>query len=498
MERMLYGFCRDLPVWAIWRPIEPRLRIWSSLKPELRLALRDILDLEGPDFECRRYGTLRHGLLAVHDYTGEPFRMRHMQVIPEPSLEMGTYGLLERLFTTLDRICSVSPECLELMAYICIQDRLNGTALDILDHVRQSRDSSLASFVLGMLTAPSENARMGSVMRLIPLLAPNDGGGNDPNQFLRTHFSSRITTIIEKTLAKMQNTFCEQLQRGRSADGPGMKLHAFGVGLKQSPWTVSLLDERWQALLTQWPSKENISAAFSLRIDVANGARRNHSTLIETIDRYCILHLAGHVDPSNLQDNLTEGLIQLWRLPPDSERRALGLAVAERLNIPSSIRHSCILRICKTNEDSIDAVGKVLREDTDMSCVNFARLLTRRNFQRAGNFVCWRDFLLCMIQERNDTILDSTVTQLPLQSWFEWLENLRTIFDVDGEEAIEGVKMLDKNLNRWSRRLRRSYMPVLVDMSTNMDSRPQMREILLGWNNENINISILERKKRGE
>jgi len=494
MEQLLDQILPEWHVWALWRPNFVRIRLLDCLRGDQRAAMRDVIALEGPDFITRRHATQSEGLVFLSSSRPDAAICHERLVIqPEHGSDVDARTILDRLLNTLVMTCSISPNALGLFMHLCLRNPVNSSALDLLDNVNATGDASASTAVLDTLYAQSDSIRVASVNRLLPILDGVRGQG------LRNILSSKIIEIVENEMSRMQDKLCQQLETGRAADGTGKKLHTFGENLKNYSWLRGELPGDLQSVLEQWPSAEDITAIFKLRTDAQDASLVNNSSLTDSIDAYCMRRLAGQAESNDEAESLMEGLISLWRQPPDSQRRAVALAVFERSSLPPDIRRRCILQLSNMSEDFVDAVGRVVGEDTDMACVNFAHLLVRQRRRHTNGLEFWQDLLLSMIAQRSATLLGSVLTHRgKVESWFQWLENLKTLLGQARQDSPTSPPIFDTSLHLWAERLKKNYLPVLINLERSMGTGSEMRWILMGWDDADTIIPLLDALKELE
>ncbi|KAH0537937.1 hypothetical protein FGG08_005387 [Glutinoglossum americanum] len=414
------------------------------------------LELEGPDFISGGRATLREGLMPQRNFrSGFSIRYGQFLIRLENDSKSNAHGILDRLLEILDRAQLVSTSAVSLFTHMCVRNTADDKALQTLE-------------------------------LLIETGNPSDLSGLPSCQSLQNTLSSRVVNTIQETMLKMQDKFCEQLQGGWSGDGSGTKLHVFGQSLLDASWVQPMLSEGIRSLLSRWPQAEDVSALFSLWSGAQGTSLKASSELIEMIDAYCISCLAGCDSVSEETGNIIDGLINLWRRPPDSKRRTAALAIATRFTIPFPILRRCLVELYDMSDKFVHEVSLIVSKDTDMACVNFARLLASQRLANTARIGCWRDLLQYMIEQHSSTLVDYTLTNFGVEPWLKWLDGLRKIF---GDGIHSSLPILGGPFFRWTERLSTNYLAILTSFEKSVGAP---RWILMGWEESETIIPFLD------
>jgi Poly(ADP-ribose) polymerase catalytic domain len=487
-EQLLSGSFPTWRIWAAWRPdIDCLQLIEERLAAEKRRELGDIIALEGPDFTNSGKETLREGLLAqVMNSSASSISYGRVLIKLENSTECEVRTMLARFMDAFCTAVSASPNALALFIHICLRNPVDTTMLQIVERVNTIGDSSVSKAVLDMLTSQANAVRVAAIMTLLPTMNGVHG------ESLREVLSPYIINPLDQMISELQDKFCEHIQNGRTLAGVGTKLQEFGEALRSASWLQPVLNDRLQPLLDHWPTAEDLHALIDLRKDARGTTQNSSSSLSTMIDTYCMARLAGRVTTNEATRNTVEGLTHLWQQPPDPERRAAALAIAERSAIPYQLRLQCLNRLSEMTSRFVLAVSSIVSKETEMACVNFAQLLVSQKSLNTDNIRCWRDLLLYMIEQKSRTLLDYTLAHLQVESWLRWLNNLRVIFRNVLGHLSAPFTILEKSLHDWSQHLAEKYLPTLISIETTHGSKSMMHWILKGWNDSESVIPLLE------
>ena len=229
-----------------------------------------------------------------------------------------------------------------------------------------------------------------------------------------------------------------------------------------------------------------MNALFNLRIDAQGTSLKASCELTEMIDAYCMSCLAGRGFIGEATRNTIDGLIHLWRQPPDSKRRTAALVIAKRSTIPFVLLRRCLVELYDMSDKFVEEISLMVSKDTDMACVNFARLLVSQHLAKTARIECWRSLLQHMIERRSSTLVDYTLVHFGMESWFKWLDDLRKIF---GDGVRGSIPILGRPFLCWTERLSANYLALLTRLGKSLDS---MRWILMGWEESEMIIPFLD------
>jgi hypothetical protein len=482
--RLLDDVFPNWRIWAAWRPDINCLRLWENLTAEQRQELRDILSLEGPDFISGGKATLREGLLSQPAVrSGSSVSYGRLVIKLGNGSDDDARTMLDRLVNAFTAACSASLDSLALFTHICVHNAVDSPKLQILEHVNAISDPSVSKGVRELLSSRANSVRAAGLMQLLPAL---DG---DRGQALREALSTYVVGIMEEVILGLQDKFCSHLQSGLTVDGAGMRLHEFGMSLRNASWLEDMINGQLRSLLRGWPATKDVTALLKLRADAQSTPQDGDSSLTDMIDAYCVACLTGRGTCSVATRNIVERLIHMWQQPPDSDRREVALEIARRSNIPFGIRRQCLVQLSDMTEKFIRSIRPIVNKDTDIACVHFARLLVAQKLLNTDRIASWRDLLLYMVEQRSSTLLEYTLKHLDVKSWLQWLDHLRKIFhNLVGHSSLP---ILKSSLHHWAERLSVNYLSVLPSLELANESGSLMRWILTGWEESDMIIPLL-------
>jgi hypothetical protein len=462
-------------MWAAWRPDANRLNAWEQLTPEQRQELADILALEGPDILGGQNTTLREALVPQGDPLSG-FSVCYGQVL----LKLNS-GSVEEAHTALDRLvnaiccaCLNSLIAVPLFVHLCLHKPVDSNVLTILEYAYTIEDHSLCGAVLDLLTGEAISVQMGGILDLFAILNPTHAHP------LRHVLRASIGEVSDSIVSKLQGRFYQELQRQRNVRGSGTTLHNFMKGLQAAVWIRSSLSERTRLLLQQWPNDKDMEYLFMIRAEAINC---NQPSLTELIDKYCVTYLAGAGDVDEVTKNMVDGLITIWKQPLHRERREVAVAIAECSILDAVAKRQCLALLATARTQFVHEIRPILQKgDIDEACTEFVRVLKIPNLLDTEETHCWRGLLLGMIIQRKPTLLWYTFKKYPtLDSWLQWMVNIREIFEDLMEDPTELPPVLRPSLHSWISRLRNGYLPVLLDLEKQCMFQSAMPFILTKW-----------------
>jgi hypothetical protein len=479
--RLLNWVSGDWKKWAVWRPSSDRLQLWERLKPEEREELREILALEAPD-DSGQNPTLLASLRPVFDNNRWSIGHGRLVVGLNSDSPAEAIQLLIRVLNILDMAVLTCPRVLPLFTTICTQTVVDTNMLAVLEYIIASKDVSMTAGIQTLLTSTGRNIQVSDLTKVL------SGLNRESSVYLRSMLSLHIKNTVEENMARLQNTFYDQLRKKQSPSGVARKLHSLGKALQEAPWLHPNLDERLEFLLRRWPTSEELNILLEVR-----ASAQSRASLTEKIDGDLLAWLTGR-DAFREAGNPVQGLIHVWRQPADAKTREVALALANLTTFPGSVRRRCLQQLCDMNERFIARIDLIIKQESDIACVSFAEVLVTGHLMEDGETECWRDLLFCMIEHRRDTIIDSMLAHFNLlESWFKWLNKLEAIFGNILGNQPSTFTMLHRSFYNWNRRLSENYIPSLKSLEAVCGPRSRnLRWLLISWETSGDIIPLLD------
>lgn len=478
LEQLLDGSFHNWRIWADWRPNRNRLRLWEAFGDESRVFLRDLLALEGPDFEGHGKATFREWLcVQVASSPQSTIRRGDLQLLLKTGLANEAQEMLTRLLNALDVACQAGPGDVNLLRYLLVGKLFDTRAFNILDGVQSMNDASISSWVLEICTALDEDGKapVGGVMRLLPAL------NTDSGQILREALKPRLVEAVPNCIQEIRGTLQRHLQAGGAWDAIAIKLQILGKHLQESTWLRSQLDPPLQLLIDGWPSLMDIKDLYRLKLDAQSMGYKTSDPLMKKIDGYCWDRLCTPSITDAPIRRLIETLLSMWQQPPESDHRAIALAVMHHLDPYHSLCNQCLEQLPALSSEFTKALRGILEaftQDTKNACVKLARLLASTPFTDAT--MSWRPVLHRMMEKQKSQFIDWAFMELNAENWLQWLADIGYVFaGLMRSPQIFRPGFLRPNLYQWAQRLV-VYLPTLQHLESTPASEAVMKCIMMG------------------
>ncbi|MCJ1247640.1 hypothetical protein MMC30_004855 [Trapelia coarctata] len=488
LEQLLDGSFPNWRIWAGWRPNRNRLSLWEAFGDERRVSLRDLLALEGPDFEGHGKMTFCEGLCAQVARPPQSTIRRgdlHLQLKTGSASE--AQAVLNRLLFSLDASCKAGPDDLRLLRYLFVGKLIENRAFEILEGVRTMEDASVSSWVLEIFTACDEHGKAPVVgmMRLLPALNTERG------VILREALMGYLVEAIPNCIGEIQRTLKRHLLAGGPWDATAIKLQILGKHLREASWLRPQLGASLQLLTDNWPSLADIKELYRLKLDAQSMGYKSTDPLMKKIHGYCLDCL---VTP-NIIDAPTRRLIGIligiWQQPPENDHRAIALAAVHHLDSHQALCNQCLEQLpALTNgfAHSLRVILECFTQDSKNSCIQLARLLASTPFTDATT--CWRPVLHRMMEKQKSKLIDWSFMELPVDTWLQWLADLGYVFaGLMRSPQLFRPAFLRPNLYQWGQRLA-VYLPTLQRLESVTNSEPALKCIMMGCEEPLSNVIV--------
>lgn len=108
----------------------------------------------------------------------------------------------------------------------------------------------------------------------------------------------------------------------------------------------------------------------------------------------------------------------------------------------------------------------IITQDSNISCVDFARILGRRQELRYPAHDIWVSLLLTMMEQRMDMLLSWSCVSLPANVWFRWLSDLQIIFPPETDQLSWSRLGMTVQRRRWWAKLSDDYMDAIQHLES--------------------------------
>jgi hypothetical protein len=157
--------------WALWGPDMARILRWERFSADQRLALWDLLALEGPDYTNSRHATLREAVEAQgFNPSFTRFSVGNITFEVRRGLAHDVPNMVHRLLNLVDAAVVSSQNDTAILAYFCIGRNITNKVLDLLESLTSISDGLISALVSQVYQARNETRtlQMAAVMRLLP------------------------------------------------------------------------------------------------------------------------------------------------------------------------------------------------------------------------------------------------------------------------------------------------------------------------------------------
>ena len=488
LELLLDGNFPTWRIWAVWRPNRTRLSLWDALEDEFRVSLRDLLVLEGPDFEGHGKSTFCEGICALVASSPQSTIVRgdfRLQLMSDSASEV--HEMLNRLLHSLDAACSAGPDDLRLLSYLLVDKFFEVGALEMLEGVRTMEDALVSSWVLEICTACDEQGKppVFEVMQLLPLLNTNRGVK------LRKALVGYLVEVIPNCIHEIQTNLRRHLQSGGRWDATAIRLQNLGKHLREASWLQPHLSASLQLSTDSLPLLLNIKDLYRLKLDAQSMGYKNTDPLLEKIHAYCLDYPIAPNTIDAPTRRLIGILIGMWQQPPESDRRAIALAAVHLLSSHHALCNQCLEQLPALPDDFAHSLRVILEgftQDNKSSCVQLARLLASIPFTDATT--CWRPVLHRMMEKQKSQLIDWSYMGLTVETWLQWLADLGYVFaGLIRSPSLFRPAFLRPNLYQWGQRLA-VYLPTLQCLESTANSKPALKFIMMGCEEPLSNVIV--------
>ncbi|KAF2837827.1 hypothetical protein M501DRAFT_141399 [Patellaria atrata CBS 101060] len=449
-------------IWSKWRPNTNRISNWEDFTNDQRRTLVDIIALEGPDYAHNTETSLRHGL----SLESSPSQMKTL-LIDYTSKDY--LSMADHILAILDRVQQSGGPAINFFIQTCVGKPVTSSTLSILELLCSQGEPEVFNRWNQLVNAKSNSVKLTALSQVLPLI--------DCNTLSEIENSPLSSKEFQDVITYAQTALSRQLHDGRSGSNLGMKLCELGHALQNSPSFLSSLDEKTKDFVDLLPDKDEIKTLFDLRESNQLSKPKKGSFSLEDVSRRFLLSRlcgVGTVDSGLLEAVNVFLAVESQR--PDSIRKAISLMIVQRPHIDKEIRQSCLDQLKYLRDGLIERMTCLLDKDTDMACVHFASLIAEKRSLRECD--CWKRWLRCMIEQRGSLLLRNLSRNLPLKSWFKWIENLELAFG-PMPPRFDVIPTINEGLFQWSTFLWETYGDVLVRLQARSGARSTLDWILL-------------------
>ncbi|KAK4178785.1 hypothetical protein QBC36DRAFT_94435 [Triangularia setosa] len=393
--------------WASWRPDQARLRKWEegNFSEVQRQKLCYVFDLEGPDITGSGCPCLRDSV---------PGCFNAVQVVNHD------VSLLNRLLANLDKAQRIpGSHAINLIIHLCINSSrpLDDDLLSLTEAVLETDDDDFIHSILMWLQTyqSSFDIRMTALTRTLPIL--------EVYPTLQRLLAGYVSLDVGQVMQAAREEYKSILETD-VAENLAMRIHAFGMAIVKANWLHGSLSlDLWQSL-QQLPPKETLDEIFE--------ALETSHIINEDIRTYLRVVIGGETrsdsPPVDALLAVVRQAIRFYAQGVEPERAKLATEIEPLRYHDLKTYDTCLDQILKEDIVLVKDMLPLVRSESHSSCVEFARLLAQRQQLRCHTHECWLQLLFFRLLQRRQGLLEWSAAELPLQSWVQWVHDLKALF----------------------------------------------------------------------
>ncbi|KAK3939276.1 hypothetical protein QBC46DRAFT_151660 [Diplogelasinospora grovesii] len=447
-------------VWTAWRPDFDRLRRWEQggFTEAQKQRLYPIFDLEGPDTTGYGRATLKESAPGCFQY------VRVLNRDP---------ALLDRLLNILDAAQRVpGKHAIELFIFLSVDNPnpIDDDLLNLTETILKTRDDGcIQSILLWLSHLTGFNNRMVALTKVLPVLSAHPA----LQGILAGDFGADAVDVMNTA----QLEYLRMLESG-VAENLAMKIHALGKAIADAAdWLGPRLPADFLRRMQSLPSQQKLHDIFdSLQNDMSS------STATEGLVReYLGVAIGGREGDAHAMLAKIERNMQFWGNGVDADRRNLAMVISALQDIDSDVHEACLQQVLVEDLHFLRKLLPIVRtaQDNNYSIVDFTRLLTRRGQMRLKLHDCWLSLLLSLLIERAADILVWSAEELPVETWFRWVDDLRILFPHSNRRlSVTDLGFVPQRYKWWDL-LSEKYMDIILQLEKKQGRQGNLRWLYL-------------------
>ncbi|CZR63941.1 uncharacterized protein PAC_13838 [Phialocephala subalpina] len=453
--------------WARWQPNLDRIANWDKLDDKLRDKLRNILDLDGPDFDCH---WKTHGRSL-----GKHLLLPHRDSLPQ-RLNGSTLDecrdMAERLLCLLENIVTHHPDDIALFHHALTGTDIIKRNLILLEKLICGEFGTISITVAEAYSLRGATPEMQNeaVKRLLRLLNTKKFFG------LRDAFAVDFAALMTDLIREERDHLIKAIRSTQTVDVPFASYGFLHSELQKASWLWPFLEESLPSLMDDWPSTKDLSTLKDIYFTLHTVPVSTRSSVIDLISYY-VLGNPGSLDTG--MRRLTKSLLRLWQTVRDPIRRLIALSLVPGAANVTDARCACIeqlpaladafVRSLWTNICHYDAC-----ESPEEACIAVAKLLAEASLQMV-DIAHWRPVLYRMVFEQGDGLFKYALQQLKIPEWVQFLENVQLLYGTTHKWVeSRSPAVLKPGLSEWGRRLL-PYTDLIESLKTRLDQTETIR-----------------------
>ncbi|KAI3320305.1 hypothetical protein HD806DRAFT_507142 [Xylariaceae sp. AK1471] len=440
-QQVLREQMQSYNMWASWDPNEDRIKRWNDpLLSKCRKQLAMILDLEGPDKTGKQHSTLRGALV----YQDDAVQCRALQTVTVAT-HIGTAGV----------------QC--LVEFCASNQTLTEDNVELLEAILELGVPGKVAQARGLLRFAREDVPGASVNHRVAILV-SALSVIQASPKLQRIFCSKFNLPLRchDTLKTAQAKFHAELRQGSPNTRLALTISTLARALVAAHRLRGYWTPAYTKMLSQIPSEGELTKRIQELSRVTGSVRERHiAFLIEKLCAGPVAEHSAHVEPQwrpQPED-------PIWDASMDLDRERLRQILGGMDWVDKATTTACLRRSGEEDDSFIQELNTIINDDTDQVCVNLARYLGPFAVKTRRLDPCWKRLLMSMMRRRPSGLLDRLGEIQSLQSWQDWLNNLRHIYgeghlDPEGQLGFTKAKIL-----QWQQR-KRSLSRADSDAST--------------------------------
>ncbi|KAK4163679.1 hypothetical protein QBC43DRAFT_55611 [Cladorrhinum sp. PSN259] len=411
--------------WTTWKPNYLRLMRWEggNFTESQKTRLRPIFDLEGPDITGAGHASLKKSVPSCFEYV----RVAN----DDPSL-------LTRLLRMLDNAQKVpGTNSIDLVIFLCIDNPspIDPELLSLIDTIIDTKDDASIHAMLVWLQSHSTgfNSRMAALTQVLPVF----DGRPALQHLLAAYISSDVLQVLPAARAEYESLLNEGV-----AQHLGMRIYRFSAVVHGSSWLHPLLPPELLRSIQRLPSEE--------ALDEILDALEASDSFVPQIHNYLRVVIGGQAGDADAMLPAIQKSIRFYRRGVRPDQASLAHAINNVHYLDAGVREACLEQLLAEKDSLLRDLLPIVRTESNMSCVDFASLLVRRNHLGAITHQCWYLLLFQFLLHRRSEILSWSASELLTHHFFQWVHDLRILFpDGDGRSSLADLGFTAPRYQWW-------------------------------------------------
>ncbi|KAL8745478.1 MAG: hypothetical protein Q9190_002388 [Brigantiaea leucoxantha] len=452
------------------------------------MALKDFMDLEGPDISNHGQATLRDGLICR---TARPICSTYSVLewgnlriaITSESLDQAS-KVTERLMKIIGNACSASPTYVAVFSRLCKGEVVTAAKIAILEDLYSAQNADLIQLYLNyqVSNGRSSNLPQTELKRTVLL---SKGLHSLP---LRENLGPYLVRLIADSLDDMQNELCKRLNSFSDLSSAIFDLLQYRRSIQSVGWLLPMLDTSLRKVNAPAPASGAVKALIALRTTAHDLQLNDGHGLREEIDESCrALIILGSIPDVQL-GGIVPILIHTWQQNPSQSQQKLALAVAQLGEVGLDVQRHALADLPFLSEEMSSTLFSIFQgqyREQYAACSEFMRISVLKPI---GTHWHWPVYA---IFTRMDHLFIEYAIENGVAEWMDLLTNIEIAF----HDLMDwfSPSLLRPKLHAWTQRLRsEGLVPVLIALEDSMSHGHALRCFLTGSGCQNDLVNLLK------